>query len=90
MHIVNRVIEGDVTWIKTFECTQQLGPDRLVVGDDGPVSSGALSRIRLELADDGHPLAAPGENKGALPGQVVAKDKGQHRVAAGACFAHKG
>ena len=76
--------------VKALERAQKLRPDRIVIGNDHRVSSGALSRICLKVADNGNSLAAAAKEQSALPGQVVAIDERQHRVAPGARFAHEG
>jgi len=71
------VVEGDLLGIEAIEQAEQLGAQRLVVGDDRRIGAAAAHGLGLKVADDGDPLAGAGEDESGLPGEIlVAVDEG--------------
>ena len=89
--IRGRGVDGDAGGVQPPEGFEERRPDALIVGDDRGIRAGQAGGFLVKAADDGNPLAAGGQEQGALPGEGrVPIDHRQDGVGLGRGLAHEG
>ncbi len=90
VRVVGRVVECDLLRVELRQHLAQRFAERGVVSEHRVVRAKTPHVFGVKAAENSDAPARPREQKRALPGDIVAVDKRQHRVEHRRRFAHEG
>ena len=90
MSIVSRVVEGNLPGVQPLKRRPQRFAKGLVIANHFTVSAALTGIFGIVMAHNRNPFTVAGDEKSALPGDIMAQHKGQDRVTTGGGFTHQG